>query len=239
MKDAKISWYDKFYQDKKILKTYAWYTGLNELLFRNKIDIDGKAILEIGSGAGEYLNSLKKSDGIKVGLDISQTALKIATSNSTKARFLCSKSETLPFPSNTFDIAICCEVIEHVGDPQKTIEEIHRVLKPNGILFLSFPNYYNLIYLAVRIVATVFNKPNLISLQIVDRYLFYFSVLKNFLKSGFCLVDKKGTCYSHQKIPLLRFFNRFEHIYDMLNLQFISFHPVIYFKKRAGDNNSL
>lgn len=238
MKASKTAWYDKFYKNKKILTSYPWYTGLNELLVRKNIDFTGKSVLEIGSGAGEYLNSLNGNEGTRVGLDISQTALKIANANSTGARFLCSKAEALPFPSKTFDIAICCEVIEHVDDPQKTIKEIHRILKPEGILFLSFPNYYNPIYLAVRMIATVFNKPNIISLQIVDRYLFYDSVLRKFSKFGFSLIAKKGTCYSHQKIPILRLLNRFEHIYDMLNLQFISFHPVIYLKKRTGHNDS-
>ncbi len=232
MNDIKPTWYDSFYRQKKILSSYPWYTGLTKLLDRENIVLDGKSILEIGSGAGEFLNSLKCTNCKIFGVDISKTALKIAQSNSDSAHFLCSKAEYLPFQTDSIDIAVCCEVIEHVDNPHKTIKEIYRVLKPNGLLFLSFPNYYNPIYLAVRIIATVFNKPNLISLQIVDRYLFYNFVLKDFLKEGFKVINKKGTCYSHQKIPGLKFINTFESQFDMLNLQFLSFHPVILFKKQ-------
>lgn len=237
METKKSAWYDQFYKNKKILLSYPWYKGLNELLTNYHVDLKSKTVLEIGSGAGEYLNSLEKSSKPHIGVDISQTALKIAQSNSSGTRFLRSKAEALPFASDTFEVAICCEVIEHVDDPSKAIREIYRILKPEGILFLSFPNYYNPFYLFVRLVATVFKKPHLISLQVVDRYLYYNFVIREFTRIGFEKINAKGTCYSHQKIPILRYFNRFERLYDKMKLQFISFHPVIYFKKKKENQS--
>ncbi len=45
----------------------------------------------------------------------------------------------LPFPDNTFDVAICTQVLEHVAEPQQVINEISRVLKSNGRLYLTAP----------------------------------------------------------------------------------------------------
>jgi ubiquinone/menaquinone biosynthesis C-methylase UbiE len=46
----------------------------------------------------------------------------------------------LPFASATFDVVISSEVIEHTQNPYRTIEEMSRVLKPNGCLLLTVPN---------------------------------------------------------------------------------------------------
>ncbi|MBF0228435.1 MAG: class I SAM-dependent methyltransferase [Desulfamplus sp.] len=47
----------------------------------------------------------------------------------------------LPFADNTFDIVICSEVMEHIHQEQKALEELKRVLKPKGQLALSVPRY--------------------------------------------------------------------------------------------------
>ena len=49
------------------------------------------------------------------------------------------------FKSEYFDVIICTEVIEHIGDYKSAITEMKRLLKKNGLLILSFPNETNLI----------------------------------------------------------------------------------------------
>jgi SAM-dependent methyltransferase len=47
--------------------------------------------------------------------------------------------ESLPFIDNSVDIILNIAVLEHVSNPQRVIDEIHRVLKPNGIIYTEFP----------------------------------------------------------------------------------------------------
>ncbi len=49
----------------------------------------------------------------------------------------------LSFPSESFDVVICRDVIEHVLDAEKAMQEARRVLRPGGYYYLSTPNGYN------------------------------------------------------------------------------------------------
>ena len=45
----------------------------------------------------------------------------------------------LPFLDNSIDVVFNSAVLEHVPNPKKVIDEIYRVLKPNGVIFTAFP----------------------------------------------------------------------------------------------------
>ncbi len=47
--------------------------------------------------------------------------------------------ENLPFKNNSLDVIVNLAVLEHVPNPKKVIEEIYRVLKPNGVVYTAFP----------------------------------------------------------------------------------------------------
>jgi SAM-dependent methyltransferase len=46
---------------------------------------------------------------------------------------------SIPVPNNSFDVVLCTEVLEHVPEPIAAIKELHRILKIDGLLFLSAP----------------------------------------------------------------------------------------------------
>jgi SAM-dependent methyltransferase len=50
----------------------------------------------------------------------------------------------LPLCDETFDVVVCCEVIEHVERPVLVMSELTRVLKPKGLLLLTFPFMFGL-----------------------------------------------------------------------------------------------
>lgn len=52
-------------------------------------------------------------------------------------------SQGIPLPANCYDFVFCLEVLEHVPNPFGTLGEMHRVLKPGGVLILSVPNPYH------------------------------------------------------------------------------------------------
>lgn len=55
------------------------------------------------------------------------------------------EKDALPYPDNTFDAVLFCEVIEHLTqDPTFALVELHRVLKPDGYLLITTPNVFRL-----------------------------------------------------------------------------------------------
>ena len=52
------------------------------------------------------------------------------------------KAEELPFRDGQFDVVICTQVLEYLPNPQKAIDEVNRVLREAGVLFLSVPSVF-------------------------------------------------------------------------------------------------
>ena len=52
-------------------------------------------------------------------------------------------NDDLPFRSNTFDLVMMLEVVEHLADIPHILREIARVMKPEGVAILSTPNRLN------------------------------------------------------------------------------------------------
>ncbi len=51
------------------------------------------------------------------------------------------EADPFPYPGNHFDTVLCCEILEHlIHDPMRMMSEIHRVLKPGGVVLLTTPN---------------------------------------------------------------------------------------------------
>lgn len=59
------------------------------------------------------------------------------------AAFMTADAARMPFDDHTFDTIIMNDAMEHVDQPEKTMEECFRVLKPGGHLYINFPPYYH------------------------------------------------------------------------------------------------
>jgi SAM-dependent methyltransferase len=104
-------------------------------------------ILDIGCGIGTHSRKLSARGFDVIGVDISFESIKLATQQTTipRGRFLVGSAEALPFHSNYFDIVFCGAVLHHLPEESlaKAAQEIHRILKPHGLLCSFDPNRYN------------------------------------------------------------------------------------------------
>ncbi|MDD3986077.1 MAG: class I SAM-dependent methyltransferase [Methanobacterium sp.] len=95
-------------------------------------------ILEIGCGSARLSCFLASNGYNTTCLDYSENAIKVARKNyeltNNKGQFI-GNAKKLPFNDNTFDIVLSTGLLEHFKDPEIIINEMTRVLKPNGIFY--------------------------------------------------------------------------------------------------------
>ena len=97
------------------------------------------SFLDVGCGRGEAVRAAKDLGWEAKGCDISDEYVNYAKDvNGVDA--ITGTLEQVNFPDDSFHFVSLVEVIEHLYDSKRTVEELCRVLKPGGILYVSTPN---------------------------------------------------------------------------------------------------
>ncbi|MGE5124494.1 MAG: class I SAM-dependent methyltransferase [Acidobacteriaceae bacterium] len=94
--------------------------------------------LENGCGVGMYLQHLAPLVGSIIGLEYDLPRARLARQNSSSLTN--AAGENLPFPRAAFDAILSHEVLEHVQDDRRCVEEMVRALRPGGVILLFVPN---------------------------------------------------------------------------------------------------
>jgi len=103
----------------------------------------GKRVLDIGCSDGIIGSLLMRQNNEVYGIELSHiSALKAKRSG--LEVFRADSNKLLPFLDSYFDVVFAGEIIEHIVDVDKFLEEIKRVLKRNGFLVLTTPNLASL-----------------------------------------------------------------------------------------------
>ncbi len=105
----------------------------------------GDILLVAGAGQGQEAVLIAREYELRtIGVDINIKPIGFSK-NAANPAFQRQDLMALGFKENTFSVAYSYHVLEHVSDPVQTLHEIHRVLKPGGILFIGFPNKHRLV----------------------------------------------------------------------------------------------
>jgi 2-polyprenyl-3-methyl-5-hydroxy-6-metoxy-1,4-benzoquinol methylase len=102
-------------------------------------DVKGD-ILDVGCGLGYGSEILHRAHKSIVSFDISLKALSYAKKIYSGPKYLRADAQSFPFANETFDSAVALEIIEHLDNGLLLLQEIHRVLKDQGLLIVSTPN---------------------------------------------------------------------------------------------------
>jgi SAM-dependent methyltransferase len=119
-----------------------WYRGRRQVLERviSGLRLPGRArILDAGCGSGRNMVELARHGSVS-GVELSPTSVELARARNAGEVIAGSVLE-MPFESDSFDLAVCLDVIEHLADDVGALRELRRVVGPGGSLLVTVPAY--------------------------------------------------------------------------------------------------
>ena len=131
-------------------------------------------ILDLGSGDG-FLNKFLNNDINLVTTGKASPAFEIIQMDIAQDKDtgnITHDAEQAPYPfmDKSFDGIVCSELLEHVFNPHTVIEECHRILKTNGKLILTVPNFNSIDNIINRHQQIVYNPNNSMSVEHIRHY---------------------------------------------------------------------
>ena len=119
-----------------------WYRGRRRLLDRV---ISGMAlppaarILDAGCGSGRNMVELARYGSV-AGVEVSPESAGVARKREV-GQVVEGSIDAMPFAEDSFDLAVCLDVIEHLEDDRAALVELRRVVAPGGALLVTVPAY--------------------------------------------------------------------------------------------------
>ncbi len=137
-------YYPKTYEKHKIEQKKTFYRILVDIFLKLQLNLripfkkNGK-FLEIGAGQGYLLENAEKIGWNVTGIEINKKAAekiskKLGIKIFTKDLLECK------FKKNSFDVVAIIHTLEHMHHPFKELKEIHKILKPGGMIWIEVPN---------------------------------------------------------------------------------------------------
>lgn len=125
----------------QIERLHWWWYGRRKLIEPFILEKNPKKILEIGCGTGETLSFLKQlcPKAQLNGIDISPLAVEYTKIRNHFNAYQ-ANAVKLPFKENSFDLVLFLDVLEHIKNDQKAVNEAIRVLKNKGWVILTCPS---------------------------------------------------------------------------------------------------
>lgn len=144
-----------------------------------------------GCGWGEDTTISKDA---LIACDLSINALQTARQLFWRHSYVACDAEHMPFANETFDCIICSEVLEHIPYPQKVLNEFYHLLKINGTLIITVPNWISWYGLARKIGEFLLKRPLTAGGQPIDNW-YTFASLQKKLTPYFRIARKEGIWY--------------------------------------------
>jgi SAM-dependent methyltransferase len=129
-------------QTHRVENRHWWYRGRRRVLERVIADLRLPArarVLDAGCGSGRNMVELARH-GEVTGVELSPTSAALARERRT-GEVIEGSLMQMPFAADSFDLAVCLDVIEHLRDDRGALRELRRVIAPGGALLVTVPAY--------------------------------------------------------------------------------------------------
>lgn len=100
-------------------------------------EVAGLDVLDVGSGEGRFCRQLSARGARTTGIEPCLPLLVAARERHPGGTYLDARAEDLPFPDQSFDLAVAYLTLIDIPDPDAAIREVHRTLRPGGSLVIA------------------------------------------------------------------------------------------------------
>jgi SAM-dependent methyltransferase len=137
-----ISLHKKYHE---VEESHWWFKGRRKLIEDTLESIFGKdkklTILDFGCNSGFFVEQLRKKGHETFGTDVSEESVEYGSAKGIKKLFVVKDKEKLPFPDSSFDVVMALDVLEHIENDLEALNELKRVVKPEGSIIVAVPAF--------------------------------------------------------------------------------------------------
>jgi SAM-dependent methyltransferase len=186
--------YSKFHTEKHYNRTIAFMQNIRvRMIKRSLIDATGN-VLVVGCGSEHDMGVIPGScEG--VGLDISPEAIEASRKHYPRFSYSVADVSSMPFPDKSFDFVVFSETLEHVENKDAALNEVRRVLKDEGVLLLTLPNWLSWYGLARAVAEFIFKRPFTAADQPIDNWAIPWQMNSDLVRHKFRVTRTLGIWY--------------------------------------------
>jgi SAM-dependent methyltransferase len=169
-------------------------------------DLRGARVVEVGCGRGDFAIELARAGAVVTALDFSAEAISVARARAIEAgvavEFFVGDAQAIDLPSESFDIVISCECMEHVEHPGRMALELRRICKPEGRCILTTPSLLNGLLIA-RAWSFITGRPldTGAGVQPRENFFLFFRVKRLLARAGFEVVELESRVFQFLLLP--------------------------------------
>ena len=180
-----------------------WVSLRRKIRLVNSFSSNGRNLLDIGCGTGDFLRFAQQNDWVVMGIEPNENARRIANLKTVNSVF--GTDKLLKLKPKSFDVITLWHVLEHLSELEEQLSLFKKLLKPNGTLVVAIPNfksydaqYYNKYWAAYDVprhiwhfsrysISKLFKKENMKVAKTLPMIFdaFYISLLSEKYKSNF------------------------------------------------------
>jgi len=113
-------------------------------LLKGHVTLDEKTILDIGCGLEPVSEKFPRVYADLIGLDKDRRCVRIGKENASLSLVL-ADATSMPFKDESFDFVFCSDVLEHIREDAKLMQELLRILIRNGAAYVQCANKYQIV----------------------------------------------------------------------------------------------
>lgn len=133
--------YNSLYSQTDISQHRSFYLWLMDVL---KLQ-PGELYLDISCGRAHLVELAHQQGAVGHGMDLSYMALRLSRAENGIKNLVAANSQVLPYASDVFDVVSNIGSLEHYVDMKTAVQEMARILKPNGRCVVLVPNTFSLL----------------------------------------------------------------------------------------------